>query len=145
MDYTESFRPKRVPFSGYRCLKGRDIRSGSLAKGKVTIISVFIRAFQNISNRPNEKRCSVSIPSICQRGTIFYGRYIKGSPFVSRMVYIKRLRVWTLELSQTGCHVWMIFGVNLYTLSLFNFNVVVIVIIITQFKKVELINKITRV
>ena len=55
-------------------------------------LGIEIWSLQNMSSRPTVKRCSFS--TVCERGIIFYGSYMKRLPFLSKMVY-KRVRVWT--------------------------------------------------
>ena len=42
----------------------------------------------------NEQVQSEKEKKVYERGTIFYGKYAKGVPFLSKMVH-KRVRVWT--------------------------------------------------
>ena len=59
-------------------------------------MSVFERAFHNISNTPTEKlsfkrkikkRDVIILLWVCDMGTIFYQRYMKAASFLSIMVY----------------------------------------------------------
>ena len=48
-----------------------------------------------LSRTDQMKRVAVSLRYACEKDTIFYERYVKGLPFLSKMVY-KRVSLWTL-------------------------------------------------